>query len=103
MSGSASSDSGSSDGAWSAVAKGLLMESQADSEETQKCDACRSESAASSCWETETENPFHTTSSSSWWAQQVKIHAKPFGDSTMGRNCFFFCKINMTRLGLLSY
>lgn len=70
------SDSGSSHGAWSEVARGILKESQEDSDETQKCDACRTDSSASSNHADSISSTVCSTSS--WWAELIKIHSQQF-------------------------
>ena len=84
----ARSESGSSAGhAWSLVARSLLRESQEDSDETQKCEACRSETG-SVIPTTEDSASSPKISSSSWWAELVKIHYKKCRPDASGHGSF---------------
>ena len=76
-------NSSSSEGAWSAVVATLLKESQEDSDETDKCEACKSESDEAEADVAVDENSQSSSDSpnviaSSWWAELLKIHAKEF-------------------------
>jgi len=92
------SNSSSSEGAWNEVVATLLKESQEDSDETDKCEACRSESdeceadvAVDENSQSSSDNP--NVMASSWWAELLKIHAKGFtvGHRNPDESTFFCC------------
>ncbi len=82
--------SSESNGGWSKVAKDLLKESQDDSDETAKCDACRSDSnsGCSDGSHSDSEPKRHNVyqdcgddasmppRTRSWWAELIKCYTK---------------------------
>ena len=90
------SDAGSESG-WSEVAKDLLRESQEESEETELCDACKSDTSGVASAEghgssvddnhdqtDDQKNSHRQLGSRAWWAELIKSHTQEFLTSDVG-------------------